>query len=135
LNAFAFVIGNKAYVGGGIDNNQYPDDFYSFDGTNWAKVASLKSDKDPVYDLTRQAASAFVIGNYGYVVGGKKSAVLNTTWKYDPAKNEWVNKHQALPQNAREGAVAFSIDSKGYLTTGANGSFRFDDTWVFTPVR
>lgn len=134
VNAFSFVVGNKAYVGGGLDNNQYPEDFYSFDGTNWVKVAPLK-DADATYDLTRQAASTFVIGNYGYVVGGKKSSVLNTTWKYDVAKNEWVNKHQALPQNAREGAVSFSIDSKGYLTTGANGSFKFDDTWVFTQVR
>lgn len=134
VNAFAFVIGNKAYVGGGFDNNQYPEDFYSFDGTQWSEETPLK-DATSTYDLTRQAASTFVIGNYGYVVGGKKSTVLNTTWKYDPATKEWINKHQALPQNAREGAVSFSIESKGYLTTGANGSFKFDDTWVFTQVR
>lgn len=141
VNAFAFVIGNKAYVGGGRDNNQYPEDFYSFDGTKWNKEAPLKSDKDPIYDLTREAASTFEIGNFGYVVGGKKgSGALNTTWKYDPAKNEWVSKHQALPQNAREGAVSFSINSKGYLTTGKTtagmgGPVSLDDTWIFTPVR
>lgn len=136
VNAFAFVVGNKAYIGGGFDNNTNPEDFYSFDGTSWAKLAPLK-DENATYDLTRQSASTFVIGNYGYVVGGKKAqgTALNTTWKYDPAKNEWNNIHQSLPQNAREGAVSFSISSKGYLTTGANGSFKFDDTWVFTPVR
>lgn len=134
VNAFAFVIGNKAYVGGGFDNNQYPEDFYSFDGETFKEVAPLKN-ADATYDLTRQAASTFVIGNYGYVVGGKKSSVLNSTWKYDPSTNEWIDKHQALIQNAREGAVSFSIGGKGYLTTGANGSFRFDDTWIFTPVR
>ncbi|MCI0921448.1 Kelch repeat-containing protein [Sphingobacterium rhinopitheci] len=134
VNAFAFVIGNKAYVGGGIDNNQYPEDFYSFDGTAWNELAPLK-DKQSTYDLTRQAASSFVIGNNGFVVGGKKSSVLGTTWKYDSAKNEWIDIHDALPQNAREGAVSYSIDSKGYLTTGANGSFKFDDTWVFTQIR
>lgn len=135
VNAFAFVIGNKAYVGGGFDNNQFPEDFYSFDGEKWTPEARLKSETGTVYDLTRQAASTFVIGNYGYVVGGKKTSVLNSVWKYDPAKNEWVDKHQAMPQNAREGAVSYSINSKGYLTTGANGSFKFDDTWIFTSVR
>lgn len=133
VNAFAFVVGNKAYVGGGMDNNQYPEDFYSFDGSNWSELAPLKDD-DATYDLTRQGASTFVIGNFGYVVGGRKSSVLNTVWKYNVATNKWEDKHQALPQNARDGAAAFSIDGKGYLTTG-NGSIKFDDTWVFTPVR
>jgi N-acetylneuraminic acid mutarotase len=131
---FAFVIAGKAYVGGGIDNNQYPEDFFSFDGTKWTKLAPLK-DTDNTYDLTRHSASTFVIGNYGYVVGGRKASVLSNVWKYDPAANEWVSKHQALPQNAREGAVAFSIGGKGYLTTGMNGTNKFDDTWVFTQAR
>ena len=134
VNAFAFVIGNKAYVGGGMDNNQFPEDFYSFDGTTWTELAPLR-DENATYDLTRQSASTFVIGNYGYVVGGKKSSVLGNVWKYDPATNTWTDKHQALPQNAREGAVSFSIDGKGYLTTGMNSATKFDDTWVFTQVR
>ena len=133
-NAFAFVIGNKAYVGGGFDNNSYPEDFWSFDGTKWSPEAPLK-DAENTYDLTREGASAFTIGNYGFVVGGKKSAVLNTVWKYDPVAKKWESKHQALPQNAREGAVAYSINGKGYLTTGVNGGQKYDDTWVFTPVR
>jgi len=134
VNAFAFVIGNKAYVGGGFDNNQFPEDFYSFDGTKWTEETPLR-DTENTYDLTRQSASAFVIGNFGYVVGGKKGASLNTTWKYDPAAKKWESKHQALPQNARDGAVAYSIGGKGYLATGANASLKFDDNWVFTPVR
>ena len=134
VNGFAFVIGNKAYIGGGVDNNQYPEDFFSFDGTNWTKLAPLK-DPENTYDVTRQGAATFVVGNNGYVVGGRKSSILGNVWKYDPASNTWEGKHQALPQNAREGAVAFSIGGKGYLTTGTNGSLRFDDTWVFTQVR
>lgn len=134
VNAFVFVVGNKAYVGGGMDNNQFPEDFYSFDGTNWVELAPLK-DTDNTYDLTRQSASTFVIGNFGYVVGGKKASVLGNVWKYDVAANTWVDKHQALPQNAREGAISFSIGGKGYLTTGMNSATKFDDTWVFTQVR
>lgn len=136
VNAFAFVIGNKAYIGGGEKSNQFPEDFYSFDGTEngWTELAPLK-DAANTYDLTRQSASTFVIGNFGYVVGGKKGSVLGNVWKYDVAANKWESKHQALPQNAREGAVSFSIGGKGYLTTGMNSATKFDDTWVFTQVR
>src|SRR5690606_39895633 len=42
VNAFAFVIGNKAYVGGSFEYNQYPDDIWSFDGTKWTEEAPLK---------------------------------------------------------------------------------------------
>lgn len=136
VNAFAFVVGNKAYIGGGMDNNQFPEDFYSFDGTEggWKELAPLK-DAGNTYDLTRQSASTFVIGNFGYVVGGKKGSVIGSVWKYDVAANKWEGKHQALPVNAREGAVSFSIGNKGYLSTGMNGNAKFDDTWVFTQVR
>lgn len=134
VNAFAFVVGTKAYIGGGMDNNQFPEDFYSFDGKDWVEVAPLK-DAANTYDLTRQSASTFVIGNFGYVVGGKKGSVLGNVWKYDVAANKWEGKHQALPVNAREGAVSFSIGGKGYLTTGMNNATKFDDTWVFTQVR
>src|SRR5690606_16397611 len=36
--AFAFVINNVAYVGGGTSNNAYPEEFFSFDGTEWKKL-------------------------------------------------------------------------------------------------
>ncbi|TDQ75457.1 Kelch repeat-containing protein [Sphingobacterium yanglingense] len=135
VNAFAFVVNGKAYVGGGMDNNQFPEDFYSFDGKTWNENVAPLKDASNTYDLTRQSASTFVIGNFGYVVGGKKGSVLGNVWKYDVAANKWESKHQALPQNAREGAVSFSIGGKGYLTTGMNSATKFDDTWVFTQVR
>lgn len=134
VGGFAFVVGSKAYVGGGSDNNQFPEDFFSFDGSNWSEETPLKDDNS-TYDLTRQNASTFVIGNFGYVVGGSKGTVLSTVWKYDVAAKKWESKHQALPRNAREGAVAFSIGGKGYLTTGKNSANKFDDTWIFTQVR
>ncbi len=136
VNAFAFVIGNKAYVGGGMDNNQYPDDFYSFDGTNWEEKATInRNDDSYTYDITRQSAATFAIGNYGYVVGGRKSSILGSVWKYDPASDSWTDKHQAFQGSYREGAAAFSIGGKGYVVTGVNSTSKFDDNWVFTPVR
>ncbi|HMR19639.1 MAG TPA: kelch repeat-containing protein [Sphingobacterium sp.] len=135
-NAFAFVIGNKAYVGGGMDNNQFPEDFYSFDGENWAELNPInRSDDNYTYDITRQSTATFAIGNYGYVVGGRKNSVLGNVWKYDPATDSWTDKHQAFLGSYRESAASFSIGGKGYVVTGMNGTAKFDDNWVFTPVR
>lgn len=132
VNAFAFVIGDKAYVGGGFDNNQFPEDFYEFDGENWKSLKDIKTDE---FDATRQSAAAFSIGNFGYIVGGKKGSVISTVWKYDPKTDTWSGNSQNFQGSAREGAVSFSADGKGYISTGANGSFKFDDTWEFKPVR
>lgn len=134
--AFAFVVGNKAYIGGGTDNNQFPDDFYSFDGDNWAELNSInRNDNSYTYDITRFSASTFAIGNHGYVVGGRKNSILGNVWKYDPASDSWTDKHQFFQGSYREGAVSFAIGNKGYVVTGMNGSAKFDDNWVFTPVR
>jgi N-acetylneuraminic acid mutarotase len=136
VNAFAFVIGNKAYIGGGTDNGQFPSDFFSFDGENWNELNTLnRSDDDYTYDITRHSTSTFAIGNYGYVVGGRKNSVLGNVWKYDPASDSWTDKHQAFLGSYREGAVSFSIAGKGYVATGMNGTSKFDDTWEFVPVR
>lgn len=132
VNAFSFVIGNTAYVGGGFDNNSFPEDFYKFDGTTWTRLNDIKNDD---IDVTRQSASAFTVGQTAFVVGGKKSSILNSTWRYNPSNDSWESKHQAFQGSAREGAAAFSVNGKGYITTGANGTFKFDDTWEFIPVR
>ncbi|WP_437920159.1 Kelch repeat-containing protein [Sphingobacterium sp. LRF_L2] len=137
--AFSFVIGDKAYVGGGYTNsNDLPDGFYSFDGTNWKTLNSLnRSDDSYTYDARKQRASTFVIGNYGYVVSGKgtSGSVTSTVWKYEPSTDSWTDKHQALTKDAREKAAGFSIDGKGYVVTGVSGSTVFDNMYQFTPVR
>ncbi|KGE14403.1 Kelch repeat-containing protein [Sphingobacterium deserti] len=137
--AFSFVIGDKAYVGGGYANSPtLPEDFYSFDGTNWAPLADLnRSDDTYTYDVRKYNASAFVIGNAGYVVSGRGSGsgITSTVWKYEPGSDSWTDKHQSLPADAREKAVGFALDGKGYISTGINGAFNFDNTWQFTQVR
>ncbi|MCC2600486.1 Kelch repeat-containing protein [Sphingobacterium sp. FBM7-1] len=137
--AFAFVIGDKAYVGGGQDGgtNALPEDFYSFDGSEWEPLNDLnRSDDNYTYDARKYAASAFSIGNYGYVISGRNaSTVTSTVWKYDPATDSWTDKHEALSSDPREKSVGFSLNGKGYITTGLNGSRYFDSTFEFIPVR
>ncbi|QBR10855.1 Kelch repeat-containing protein [Sphingobacterium sp. CZ-2] len=130
--AYAFVINGVAYVGGGYSNGVPTDDFYKFDGTTWTKLPSLRTDN---YDARRFNASAFAIGNYGYVVSGRSaSGIVNTVWKFDPSNNTWTDKHESLT-SAREKAVGFAVKGKGYITTGSTGTSFFDDNWEFTPVR
>lgn len=137
--SFVFVIGNKAYIGGGLDNGQYPEEFHSFDGTNWERLADLnRNDNDHTYDVRRHSTAAFAIGNNGYIVSGRaQNGVINNVWKYNPSSDSWSNEHQAFQGSAREKAVGFTLDGKGYVTTGSdsNGANFFRDNWQFTPVR
>lgn len=136
--AFAFVIGNKAYIGGGYSGSStLPDGLYTFDGTNWTTLNSLnRSDDNYTYDARKYNAATFVIGNYAYVVSGRNAnSVTSTVWKYDPSSDSWTDKHQALSTDSREKGVGFSLDGKGYVVTGVNGSIVFDNMYEFTPVR
>ncbi|WP_447770577.1 Kelch repeat-containing protein [Sphingobacterium faecium] len=133
---FSFVINNIAYVGGGIDNSSYPEDFFKFDGTKWTKLNDLnRDDNSYTYNLTRSNTSAFVLNNLAYVVGGKKTSVINTIWEYNPSTDVWNADNQVFQGSARQDAVSFAIDNVGYVTTGQNGSNKFYDTWKFVPVK
>ncbi|MEJ5089531.1 N-acetylneuraminate epimerase [compost metagenome] len=135
-NGFAFVINNIAYIGGGIDNTAYPEDFFKFDGENWTPLNDLnRNDNSYTYNLTRSSTSAFVLNNLGYVVGGLKSTVINTIWEYNPTTDVWNADNQVFQGSARQDAVGFGINNVGYVTTGQNGSNKFYDTWKFVPVK
>ena len=132
----SFVIGNTAYVGGGTNNNQFPKDFYKFDGSKWTKLEDLnRDDASYTYDVTRKNAAVFVIDNSAYVTIGSKNSVISSTWEYNPTTDVWNDDHQAFQGSGRDGAVSFTINKAGYVTTGKSGSNRFDDTWKFTPIR
>ncbi|MVZ61790.1 Kelch repeat-containing protein [Sphingobacterium humi] len=129
--AFSFVINGKAYVGGGTGN--VPEEFWSFDGTEWKQLKDIKSDTQ---DIRRSRASAFAIDNFGYVVSGRStSGVVGGVWKYNPVDDTWTDKHQSL-EVAREQGVGFALDKTGYITTGSNSSGGYlYDNWKFVPVR
>jgi len=133
--AFVFVSGNTAYVGGGVSNGGYPADFYKFDGTKWTQLADLnRKDGTYSYDMTRSNAAAFVIGNSGFLVGGLKGTATSSVVKYNISGDYWTSDNTALGGGARQDAVAYTIQSIGYVATGLNGTTRFDDNWSFVPV-
>lgn len=155
LGAFAMVIDNIAYVGGGIGNNQYDKDFYAFDvtkldATPWIKLNSLTGKDANGNAITqprpRESASTFTIDGKGYLTCGNAGAPTGDIWQYDPATDLWTqyfsftNNVDPVSGSSRAGAIGFSLkasDGKtyGYVVTGGSGSStKFDDFWKFNPT-
>ncbi len=140
-DAVVFVYNDKAYVLTGINNGSYLNDFWVYDpATNqWAEKRKITSVSDDSYDddyganITRSNAVAFVMsGGKAYLALGSISGVTGTTWEYDIATDLWIQK-TSFEGSAREGALSFTLNNRGYVTTGHNSSYRFDDLWEFLP--
>lgn len=85
---FSFVINNKFYTGGGIDNNLniHYSDLWEYDPSldSWSAKTSL-----PVGLL---GSKTFTIGNSGYVLGGFDSLfqVSTASYRYDQLTDTWT---------------------------------------------
>jgi N-acetylneuraminic acid mutarotase len=157
LYPFTFVIDNLAYVGGGYDpagGNSYPVDINVFDvsklnpdgsGSPWSPKNGLTG-KDQngnaiTQPKTRQQASTFSIGGYGYLTMG--SAGAGDCWQYNPTSDTWI-QYFSMTTNipiagvARSAAVGFTVQvgstTVGILTTGGNATLKYDDCWKFNPL-
>ena len=84
--AFAFSIGNKGYVGGGLNflSGGAQQDFWQYDpATNtWTQKADLGGG-------VRSAAVAFSNGGKGYALTGSSNTQKeNDIWEYDTLANQ-----------------------------------------------
>jgi N-acetylneuraminic acid mutarotase len=142
--AVAASVGNFGYVGCGFDGNNEKD-FYRYDPTanTWSPFAGFPGDK-------RINAVAFTVNNVMYVgTGINNGQYVTDFYAYDPAKDAWTAKSQLAnisnstasydnSKVARTQAVAFTIGTAGYVTTGSNGAvttstYKYDpslDTWT-----
>lgn len=138
--AVAFTIGDKGYVGTGVDTAEVVhNDFWAYDpaADTWAQVADLPAS-------VRRNAVAFSIQGFGYVGTGIDSVtatapgaiILNDFWQYDATSNSWTQKAN-FPGSFNSGiyfATAFSIDSKGYLCGGKRGPNNYtSELWEYKP--
>ena len=117
---FAFVIGNKGYMGYtyGFDKQCYE---YDFDANTWTYKANYPG-------LDREYEAYFSIGNKGYIVGGYQPGssagggnlfYYTDTWEFDPASNSWTQKAFLPPFTfGRVNAAGFTIGNKGYMVGG-----------------
>jgi N-acetylneuraminic acid mutarotase len=138
--AVAFVYDNKAYLLSGVNNGSYLNDFWVYDQTanTWSEKRKITDATDDSFDddyddnIKRSNATIFLIGSKAFLTAGTRNGIIGTTWAYNILDDTWKEK-TAFEGAAREGALGFSVNGKGYLVAGSNSSYRFDDLWQFFP--
>jgi N-acetylneuraminic acid mutarotase len=128
--AFAFTIGNKAYVGNGKSGpTGLLSDFYEY---NSVAGVWIQKGNTPFYKV---APATFSINNEGYVCAGSGSGDQNSAslFKYNPADDSWLEM-TPLPAPVRIQTAGFSIDNSGYVCGGMNGGDIFNDLWEFNSI-
>jgi N-acetylneuraminic acid mutarotase len=127
--AFAFAIGNKGYVGGGIANPGGPpmfNELNEFDptGNSWTPKDSMTG--------ARNSSVAFVLNGKGYVgFGANPAGTYNgDLQEYDPVSNNWFMR-EPFPAPARATASGFVFDGKGYMMGGMNQANYLNEVWAF----
>jgi hypothetical protein len=144
--AVSFVYSNPAnntqtaYIVTGVNNGTYIDDVLSYTASSgvWTAHRKINDTNDSSYDaaygsnILRSDASVFLINDTAYLACGNYNGVIGTTWCYDIGNDQWFQK-STFEGPAREGAIGFTINNHGYITSGSNGSNYYDDTWQFYP--
>jgi N-acetylneuraminic acid mutarotase len=129
-NGIAFVIGTKIYFGLGQNaSNADMKDFWEYD----TETEQFTRKKD-FEGSERNGATAFAIGNKGYVCTGFHTGTpYQDLWEYDPAMDDWTER-ATFPGAKRSGATSFSVGSKGYVGTGYASLTYFADLYEFDPA-
>lgn len=131
---FTFTIGNKGYVGGGMDaNGTFRKDFWEYDPvTNtWTQRADFGGGK-------RFQAVGFALNGKGYVgLGLMQDTFLvlkQDMWEYDPEGDTWIQKNN-FGGEARRQALAFTIGNDAYIGWGNKVGYCFPDFWKYDPAQ
>ncbi len=140
-DAVTFAIGDKLYVGTGKDDDKLLyKDFYAYNTSTqaWEDVNSLRGDK-------RSKAAAFTLDGIGYVISGYSSGYENDMWAYNPSSDSWTEMRKISNYTdddfdndysniARADGSTFTINGRGYLVCGTNGSL-VNNVWEYDPVQ
>ncbi|MCB0710781.1 MAG: choice-of-anchor D domain-containing protein [Ignavibacteriae bacterium] len=122
---FSFVIGDVAYIGGGLGSSH----MFSFNRTTkeWKDLGVMPG------NIQRIWAFAFSYNGKGYIGGGALGGASNVTdqfFEYDPASNTWIPKAPFGGGN-RDGCFAFVLGNKAYVGTGFDGANVVADVWEY----
>lgn len=136
----AFVINDKAYICTGLNNGLHNTDFWEFNPSEATATWTSLTPEDDASDydnftaaVRRHDASALVVNNKAYIVGGSAStAAMGTVYEFDPATGLWDDR-TTFEGAYRSLAVAFTLDGHTFYGTGQNGTSRYDDIWQFNP--
>jgi N-acetylneuraminic acid mutarotase len=136
-NAVAFAVGTNGYVTLGQDiNSTFLLDTWQYDTekNTWSPKANFGS--GDIRATPRIDATAFAIGNYGYVVCGADNLGSNKkdSWVYDQISDNWSLTPVQFNGSKRSGAIAFVRgDSVAYVVTGTDGGVPAIDMIKFNP--
>lgn len=127
--ACGFSIGNKGYIGLGLNFQDGPEnDFWEYDtaADSWTQKANFGGPG-------RFGAVGFSAGNSAYIATGfdVNNNFDNDLWKYDPVSDSWTQKAN-FGAMIGSGSIGFSIGSKGFLETAAGNFWQYDtatDSW------
>lgn len=136
-NAVAFSINDKGYVGTGINTVNASDlgatkltDFWEYDPTSntWAAIAPFPGGGG----IGIYFATAFTVGDFGYVVGGKygPNNYSQQLFRYDPALDQWLLGPN-FPGGVRYQLSSLSIGDKGYVGLGTDQDLYRKDWWEY----
>jgi len=137
--AISFVVNNKAYILGGNNNGEIQRDLWAYD-----QASNTWTEKNKIYDYTdddfdddygtiaRQNGVAFVIDNNVYLATGEASSITPTTWMYNPTTDLWTEK-TSFEATSRTGAVALTLNNRGFVLTGRSGSLVMDNAYELLP--
>lgn len=129
-DAVGFSIGDKGYVGTGMDSSGYSNSFWEFDPNLdvWLQKAEFPG-------TARVEAVGFSIGSKGYIgTGYATDGYKKDFWEFDPILNVWMQKAD-FAGTARWLAVGFGTSNNGYIGTGADLSTLpyLKDFWKYDP--
>ncbi len=161
-SAVAFVYGNRAFVVTGIGENGSPvNDFYVYSpnavtvttisGTfnqtaeSWLRLNPIANINTATFDdgysnIMRSQAVAFVMTGVQTGItgtGGAKAFLTcgtagSSTWEYDIARDLWTTRTAFESASVNYG-VAFTIENRGFVTTGLAGGTGVSGTSEFFP--
>jgi hypothetical protein len=127
---YSFVIGDKAYVGGGYGgvSTNYPTDFWEYNPAtdSWKQIADLP--------VGSQDGVTFTMDGKGYVCSGDTETEYNILdlWEYNPSADTWTQKAD-VPTSKSEG-IGFSVNGRGFAglgkTTAVTEYLPEFDAWV-----
>jgi len=124
-NAYADI--SFAHAGKGYvltkDGSTRTDEFWEYEpySKTWNRLA------DQIDDLFYKDRSAFVIGDYAYLL---PDAYYPNCYKYSFTSNNWTLVGNA---DGRHQAVCFTIDDVAYVGGGHNFANSLKDFWEFKP--
>ena len=129
--ASCFSMGNKGYVGTGINQFDVYKDLWEYNSQtdSWTQKSDLVGDP-------RFWSLGFSIGSKGYIGTGTGVGLNKDLWQYNPSSDSWTQKAD-LPGSARAYAIGFAINGKGFIGTGlvnVSTDECTNDIWEYDPL-